>query len=216
MNVPLEKFLRDQCADLGDKETVIKVCNTWCDYHIDKGGCDVVDPTMVKSLGIYMELKNTLANATKHLNQWVQDGEGLKQRWSAAATAMKNRQYSMAINACPEKNPEDSEDYMMAVTNITDWEQLKLDAHQRESLQLEDKKEQARVNMMNHLHSISQGVCDWIKDHYMADRKRAGDEPLENVDAEMMAELEAIMDKSSYRHQAMVISNIALTLTMTD
>ena len=127
MNVPLEKFIRDQCVGLDNMDAVMKVVTVWCDYHMEKGGCDNVDPTMVKALGVFIELKNTLVNATTHSRQWVQDGEGLKQRWSAAAAAMKKRQYTLSIQMCPERNPEDSDDYMLAIADINDWEQSKLE-----------------------------------------------------------------------------------------
>lgn len=198
MNVPLEKFLRDQHADLENMDVVMKMVNTWCDYHMEKGGCDVVDPTMSKHLGDFIKLKTTLVNATQHAHQWVQDGEGLKQRWSAAALAMKKRQYTMAIQMCPERNPEDSDDYKLAITKVVDWEQSKLDAHQHQTLKLQDMMEEAKVNMEKRVECISMGVCDWIKVHY----KGGGcpvDGDMNNVDTEMMAELESIVDNAS-RH----------------
>ena len=199
MNVPLEKFIRDQCVGLDNMDAVMKVVTVWCDYHMEKGGCDNVDPTMVKALGVFIELKNTLVNATTHSRQWVQDGEGLKQRWSAAAAAMKKRQYTLSIQMCPERNPEDSDDYMLAIADINDWEQSKLDAHQQESAKLETMMEEAKVTMNKHLYTISQGVCDWINTHYKGDVCPTGVGGLEDVDAEMMAELQAIVVRRS-RH----------------
>ena len=199
MNVPLEKFFRDRCVQLDNMDGVMKEISTWCDFHMEKGGCDGVDPTMVKHLGVFIGLKKTLMNATTHARQWVQDGEGLKQRWSAAAVAMKKRQYTMSLQACPEKNPDDSDDYMLAIANINDWEQSKLDAHQRESSRLDDMVEEAKVNMNKHLFMIGKEVGDWIHAHYKGGVHPIGADDMEGVDADMIAELESIVGRGSRR-----------------
>eukprot|EP00435_Cladocopium_sp_Y103_P019719 s3370_g4.t1 len=110
----------------------------WCDRREYLGDCHEVDPEMCATLVDIIELRKSLKDATSAKNKMIQEGEGLKERCAAAVKAMKHRQYTLCIQVCPERNPEDTDQYNDAVSNIDEWEREKLKAHQNRLRELEE------------------------------------------------------------------------------
>eukprot|EP00435_Cladocopium_sp_Y103_P074971 s36_g52.t1 len=200
LDVPFGTFVCNNCFDPNEKSALQLLVDTWCDRRIQMDDCHKLDPDMQNSVQLIVSIDKSLKDTIRAKHEMVQEEEQLKQKLSAAVQAMKKRQYTLCVQHCPERNPDDTEDYIKAVQNIHDWEQRKLDAHRDEILKLEDMEMTMKTKRLDAAEAMARIAHDIITKADLACKKPKAieielkDTPgSPDVDPDLMKELEGVV-----------------------
>lgn len=193
LDLPLGVFLCNQCADSVDEKAMVANVKEWCERREHKGDCHAVDPGMCTTLVEIMKLRASSKDLARTKSEMIQEGEGLKERCAVAAKAMKNRQYTMCLQRCPERNPYDTDQYNDAASNIDQWEHGKLQAHQNRVRELEEAELSMETKYNQLLYKTGMSSYNLTSNNNMNMNVQPPIEVADTVDQDLMSELESML-----------------------